>query len=64
MRWFPFVTFWQVSADLAFSTGVPAGHGHNYGAEPVAAWARIAPPEGWTPGQTEELTDLISRRYG
>ena len=31
MRWFPFVTFWQVSADLANAAGVPDGHGHNYG---------------------------------
>ncbi len=25
MVWIPFVTFWQVTADLPFSTGVPAG---------------------------------------
>ena len=48
MRWFPFVTFWQVTADMAVSNGVPAGHGHNFGATPVAAWAHIAPPDGWT----------------
>ncbi|MEV6401176.1 alpha/beta-hydrolase family protein, partial [Streptomyces sp. NPDC051907] len=28
MVWLPFVTFWQVTADLPFSTGVPDGHGH------------------------------------
>ena len=26
----PFVTFWQITADLPFSTGVPGGHGHKY----------------------------------
>jgi uncharacterized membrane protein len=62
VRWYPFVTFWQVSADMAFSTGVPGGHGHSYGAAPVAAWADIAPPDGWTPQQTAELTDLIATR--
>ncbi len=62
MRWFPFVTFWQVTADMAFSTGVPAGHGHSYGAEPVAAWADIAPPDGWTAERTAELTDIIAQR--
>jgi uncharacterized membrane protein len=31
----PFITFWQVTADLPFSTGVPDGHGHRYSAEYV-----------------------------
>jgi uncharacterized membrane protein len=62
VRWYPFVTFWLVTADMAFSTGVPAGHGHSYGAEPVAAWADIASPDGWTPQRTAELTDLIATR--
>jgi uncharacterized membrane protein len=61
MRWYPFVTFWQVSADMAFSNAVPAGHGHNFGAMPVAAWARIAPPAGWTADRTATLTELIAR---
>jgi uncharacterized membrane protein len=60
MRWYPFVTFWQVSADMAFSTGVPAGHGHSYGAEPVAAWADIASPAGWTPQRTDQLTAIVA----
>jgi uncharacterized membrane protein len=59
-RWYPFVTFWQVTADMAFSTGVPAGHGHRYGAEPVTAWADIAPPDGWTPQRTAELTTIVA----
>jgi uncharacterized membrane protein len=59
MRWYPFVTFWQVTADMAFSTGVPDGHGHSYGAATVAAWARIVPPDGWTPERTTELTAII-----
>jgi uncharacterized membrane protein len=64
VRWYPFVTFWLVTADMAFSTGVPAGHGHSYGAEPVAAWADVAAPDGWTPQRTAELTDLIATRPG
>ncbi|GAB1691932.1 alpha/beta hydrolase [Krasilnikovia sp. M28-CT-15] len=59
-RWYPFVTFWQVTADMAFSTGVPAGHGHSYGAAPVDAWADIAPPDGWTPQRTADLTAIIA----
>jgi uncharacterized membrane protein len=60
MQWFPLVTFWQVTADMAFSTAVPAGHGHSYGATPVAAWADIAPPDGWTAGRTAALTTIIA----
>lgn len=64
VRWYPFVTFWQVTADMAFSTGVPAGHGHSYGVAPVTAWADIAPPDGWTPQRTADLTALLSTPGG
>lgn len=60
MRWIPFVTFWQVTGDMAFSTGVPAGHGHSYGAAAVTAWADIAPPDGWTAERTAELGEIIT----
>ncbi|GAA2514865.1 alpha/beta-hydrolase family protein [Pilimelia columellifera subsp. columellifera] len=59
MRWYPFVTFWQVSADMAFSTGVPDGFGHNYGTASAEAWTRIAPPPGWTPQRTAALVAVI-----
>jgi uncharacterized membrane protein len=61
MRWLPFVTFWQVTADMAFSTGVPAGHGHSYGTEPVAAWAEIAPPDGWTTSRNPDLVKILEK---
>jgi uncharacterized membrane protein len=60
-RWYPFVTFWQVTADMAFSTGVPGGHGHNYGTQPVKAWAVIAAPAGWTDARTEALEQTMSK---
>ena len=51
MTWMPFVTFWQVTADMAFSTGVPEGHGHHYVADYVNGWADVAQPPGWTRGR-------------
>ena len=57
--WLPFVTFWQVSADLAFSTGVPDGHGHKYQADYVDGWAEVAQPPGWTDADTERLRSLV-----
>ncbi|GLW25976.1 hypothetical protein DI270_022660 [Microbispora triticiradicis] len=61
IRWYPFVTFWQVTADLVFSLDAPPGHGHDYDGEVAAAWARIAPPAGWDDARTTALTTLLSR---
>jgi uncharacterized membrane protein len=55
MRWSPVVTFWQVSADLTNATGVPAGHGHNYGNDILDGWAAVVAPDGWTPADTERV---------
>jgi uncharacterized membrane protein len=56
MRWYPLVTFWQVTADMADSTSVPPGAGHVYsGLEGASASASIIPPPGWTPERTAEL---------
>ena len=55
MFWMPFVTFWQVTADLPFATGVPAGHGHKYTSEYVDGFDAVMQPAGVTP---QELTDL------
>lgn len=59
MRWFPIVTFWQLSADLVAADLVPAGHGHNYGPLVIDAWAAVAAPEGWTRADTERLHEIL-----
>jgi uncharacterized membrane protein len=42
MSWMPFVTFWQVTADMAMSNTVKGGYGHRYfETETVPAWAGI-----------------------
>ena len=55
MIWIPFVTFWQVTADLPFATGVPPGHGHKYTSEYVDGFNAIMQPAGVT---SQELTNL------
>ncbi|MFI6937762.1 alpha/beta hydrolase [Streptomyces sp. NPDC050418] len=62
IRWFPLVTFWQTTIDMAVSYGVDAPHGHRYGAAPVDAWAAIVPREGWTPADTDRLRTHIEQR--
>ena len=49
------MTFWQVTADLPFATGVPAGHGHKYTSEYIDGFNAVMQPAGVT---TTELTDL------
>lgn len=59
MVWIPFVTFWQVTADLPFSTGVPDGHGHTYKAAYVDGWNAVMRPTGFTPQDLDRLKDVI-----
>jgi uncharacterized membrane protein len=60
MVWLPLVTFWQVTADMAFATGVPDGHGHSYRADYVDGWAAVAQPPGWTDADTARLRPVVS----
>ncbi|MDG3015071.1 alpha/beta hydrolase [Corynebacteriales bacterium D3-21] len=61
MKWFPFVTFWQVSADLANAAGVPDGHGHNYGTSVLDGWAAIAAPPGWTAQDQQHARTVLKQ---
>lgn len=64
MRWFPVVTFWQVSADLANAAGVPDGHGHNYGTTVLDGWLAIAAPDGWTQADTDRVRGVLESVVG
>ncbi|MEU3791094.1 alpha/beta-hydrolase family protein [Streptomyces fructofermentans] len=59
MVWLPFVTFWQITADLPFSTGVPDGHGHKYKAAYVEGWNAVMRPTGFTTQDLDRLEDII-----
>ncbi len=59
MHWLPWVTFWQVTADMVFSTGVPDSHGHVYQKEYVDAWAAVTQPSGWTDALTTKVRAVI-----
>ena len=60
MFWMPFVTFWQVTADLPFATGVPGGHGHTYKAEYVDGWNIVMRPAGITSQDLADLKGIIA----
>ena len=60
MFWMPFVTFWQVTADLPFATGVPGGHGHKYTSEYVDGFNAIMQPAGITSEELASLRKIIA----
>lgn len=59
-RWIPFVTFWQVTADLPRATGVPPGHGHLYTTDYVDGWAEVLQPSWWTEEYRDSLQEIIA----
>ncbi len=59
--WLPIITFWGVSGDMVFSTGVPDGHGHKYGQMPAEAWSYVAAPDGWTQEKTTALKAELNK---
>jgi uncharacterized membrane protein len=61
MRWYPIITFWQVAADMTNAGSVPGGHGHNYGDFVLDGWAAVAPPDGWTPDDTERIRVALEK---
>jgi uncharacterized membrane protein len=61
MVWMPFVTFWQVTADLPFATGVPDGHGHTYKAAYVDGWNAVMQPTGVTAQDLDRLRDIVGQ---
>jgi uncharacterized membrane protein len=58
--WLPVVTFWQVTADLPFATGVPGGHGHKYTGEYVDAWNDVLQPSGISADQLANIRKIIN----
>jgi uncharacterized membrane protein len=64
MTYIPLVTFWQVTMDIVFSTGMPSGYGHTYTLDYANAFAAVVPPPGWTDADTarlgERLTHLLN----
>ncbi|WP_205844303.1 alpha/beta-hydrolase family protein [Mycolicibacterium sp. GF69] len=61
MRWYPIVTFGQVAADMTNASSVPGGHGHNYGDLVLDGWVAVAPPQGWTPQDTERIRTALTK---
>ncbi|MFC8732746.1 alpha/beta hydrolase [Luteimicrobium sp. NPDC057192] len=63
-RWFPVVTFEQLTGDLFFAAGgdVPMGTGHQFELEYAQGFAALDAPEGWTTGDTAFLQRVVQQR--
>lgn len=59
LRWYPFVTAWQIGLDMLISTEAPGGHGHNYHGEVFHYWAAVL---GERPGVPVQLTPALYRK--
>jgi uncharacterized membrane protein len=56
LRWYPVVTFLQLTLDVALATTAPTGHGHVYAAEHyIDAWVEVADIEDWNPTDIDGL---------
>jgi len=60
MIWIPFVTFWQVTADMTEPVPVPQGHGHSYTSQYVDGWVSVIQPAGWTAEKSDELRAIVT----
>jgi uncharacterized membrane protein len=58
--WFPVVSAVQAAADLSFPSSLPSGYGHDYRVDYADAFARVAPPDGWTADDTARLEAFLA----
>ncbi|MFE2869458.1 alpha/beta hydrolase [Embleya sp. NPDC059259] len=61
VRYYPIITFWQTTVDLAVSFGTTAPHGHRYGNGAAVAWAATLPPPNWTDTDTDRLLAFMAQ---
>jgi len=64
-RWFPLVTFLQLTLDVAAATTAPMGYGHVYAPEHyIEAWMEVTAPEGWSAEDLQRLKMFFKARRG
>lgn len=61
LRWWPLVTWFQITTDMLTSLDTPAGHGHIYEDELVPAWAAVLQR---TDAPITAITDAIRESVG
>lgn len=62
MRWYPVVTFLQLSFDMFVAGTTPPGHGHTYVREYADALAAISNQENWSEADLTMLKDFVQNK--
>jgi uncharacterized membrane protein len=63
LRWYPAVTFLQLTLDIAMATTAPMGYGHVFAAEHyIDAWMQVADIQGWSPQDITRLKQYFIER--
>ena len=62
VRWFPVITFAQITFDQALGNHFTGGHGHNYAPDVVHSWAAVTPVD-WSQEKLNKLQDLMNYQY-
>lgn len=59
VQWYPWVSFWQLLADMPRSVQLPGGHGHSYHSEVIHYWNEIA-ALGYTKKDCNKIGDAVA----
>lgn len=63
LRWFPVVTLFHMTVDLALANRAPIGFGHRYApGDFIEAWIAVTDPTGWTTREISRLKEKFSTR--
>ncbi len=64
LRWYPVVTFLQLTLDIALGTTSPMGHGHVFAGEHyMDAWVEVADIQDWSADDLAKLRALFVARH-
>ena len=59
IRWWPLVTFWQVTLDMAVANDPPPGHGHVYEDDMVPVWDAVLNSKRTSPKQLDRIVNAL-----
>ena len=61
LRWYPVVTFLQLTLDVALATTSPIGYGHVFAAEHyIDAWVEVTDIKDWSPADIDRLKQYFN----
>jgi uncharacterized membrane protein len=62
LRWYPVVTFFQLTLDMFMALEAPIGHGHVYApAHYIDAWIQVTEVSDWSPQEVSRLKQHLSK---